>query len=63
MDGRLMGTDARPGGLVFPATADFKKAIERDARLYLASGQVRLDSWTRPANWTGRSQTTRKRWR
>ena len=36
VDGRLMGTDADRKAWFAPATADFQKATEKDARLYLA---------------------------
>ncbi len=42
VDGRLMGTDADREAWFYPATADFKKAIERDARLYLAWDRLGL---------------------
>jgi tetratricopeptide (TPR) repeat protein len=36
VDGKLVGSEADRKAWFAPATADFKKAIERDARLYLA---------------------------
>jgi tetratricopeptide (TPR) repeat protein len=42
VDGRLMGSDADRKAWFEPATADFKKAIERDARLYLAWDRLGL---------------------
>jgi len=36
VDGRLEGSDADRKAWFEPATADFKKAVERDSRLYLA---------------------------
>jgi tetratricopeptide (TPR) repeat protein len=42
VDGRLMGTEADRKAWFNPATADFKKAIERDSRLYLAWDRLGL---------------------
>ncbi len=42
VDGRLVGSDADRKAWFDPATADFKKAIERDGRLYLAWDRLGL---------------------
>jgi len=42
VDGRLMGTEATRKVWFEPATADFKKAIEKDPRLYLAWDRLGL---------------------
>jgi len=42
VDGRLMGSEADRKAWFDPATADFKKAIERDGRLYLAWDRLGL---------------------
>jgi hypothetical protein len=42
VDGRLMGSDADRKTWFAPATADFKKAIERDGQLYLAWDRLGL---------------------
>jgi len=42
VDGRLVGSEADRKAWFDPATADFKKAIERDGRLYLAWDQLGL---------------------
>ena len=42
VDGRLMGSEADRKAWFAPATADFKKAIERDGRLYLAWDRLGL---------------------
>ena len=42
VDGRLMGTDAVREAWFGPATSDFRKAVERDARLYLAWDRLGL---------------------
>jgi tetratricopeptide (TPR) repeat protein len=42
VDGRLMGSQADRRASFDPATADFKKAIERDARFYLAWDRLGL---------------------
>jgi len=42
VDGRLMGSEAERRAWFDPATTDFKKAIERDGRLYLAWDRLGL---------------------
>ena len=42
VDGHLMGTEADRKAWFAPATADFKKATEKDARLYLAWDRLGL---------------------
>jgi tetratricopeptide (TPR) repeat protein len=42
VDGRLVGTDADRKAWFDPATSDFKKAIDGDARLYLAWDRLGL---------------------
>jgi tetratricopeptide (TPR) repeat protein len=42
VDGRLMGSEADRKAWFAPATADFKKAIEKDGRLYLAWDRLGL---------------------
>ncbi len=42
VDGHLMGSEADRRAWFEPATADFKKAIEKDARLYLAWDRLGL---------------------
>jgi tetratricopeptide (TPR) repeat protein len=42
VDGRLVGSEADRKAWFDPATADFKKAIERDGRLYLAWDRLGL---------------------
>jgi tetratricopeptide (TPR) repeat protein len=42
VDGRLVGDEANRKAWFDPATADFKKAIERDGRLYLAWDRLGL---------------------
>ncbi len=42
VDGHLVGSDANRKVWFAPATADFKKAIEKDARLYLAWDRLGL---------------------
>jgi tetratricopeptide (TPR) repeat protein len=42
VDGQLVGSDAERKAWFDPATADFKKAIERDGRLYLAWDRLGL---------------------
>jgi tetratricopeptide (TPR) repeat protein len=42
VDGRLMGSDAERKAWFAPATADFKKAIERDGKMYMAWDRLGL---------------------
>jgi Flp pilus assembly protein TadD len=46
VDGHLMGTEAERKAWFAPAIADFKKAIEKDARLYLAWDRLGLSHET-----------------
>jgi tetratricopeptide (TPR) repeat protein len=46
VEGRLVGSEADRKAWFDPATADFKKAIERDARLYLAWDRLGLSHET-----------------
>jgi tetratricopeptide (TPR) repeat protein len=46
VDGKLVGTEADRKAWFDPATADFKKAIEKDARLYLAWDRLGLSHET-----------------
>jgi len=46
VDGKLVGSDADRKAWFDPATADFKKAIEKDGRLYLAWDRLGLSHET-----------------